>query len=73
MVKAFWKHVLGLPEVLAVFHVTGEYDFQIHVVVRDAHHLRDLALDAFTTRPEVSRIATSLIFESIRKTELPKL
>lgn len=73
IVKAFWKHVLGLPEVLAVFHVTGEYDFQIHVAVRDAHHLRDLALDAFTTRPEVSRIATSLIFESIRKTELPKL
>lgn len=73
MVKAFWKHVLGLPEVLAVYHVTGEYDFQIHVAVRDAHHLRDLALDAFTTRPEVSRIATSLIFESIRKSELPKL
>lgn len=73
MVKAFWKHVLGLPEVLAVYHVTGEYDFQIHVAVRDAHHLRDLALDAFTTRSEVSRIATSLIFESIRKTELPKL
>ncbi len=73
IVKGFWKHVLGLPEVLAVYHVTGEYDFQIHVAVRDAHHLRDLALDAFTTRAEVSRIATSLIFESIRKTELPKL
>ncbi len=73
VVKAFWKHLLGLPEVLAVFHVTGEYDFQVHVAVRDAHHLRDLALDAFTTRPEVSRIATSLIFESARKTELPRL
>lgn len=72
-VKAFWKHLLGLPEVLAVFHVTGEYDFQVHVAVRDAHHLRDLALDAFTTRPEVARIATSLIFESRRKPAMPRL
>lgn len=62
-VKAFWKHVMGLPEVLSAFHVAGTHDFQVHVAVRDAHHLRDLALDAFTTRPEVAHIQTSLIFE----------
>jgi len=44
-VKAFWKHMMGLPEVLTVFHVAGTHDFQVHVAVRDAHHLRDLALD----------------------------
>lgn len=71
-VKAFWKHVLGLPEVLAVYHVTGEYDFQVHIAVKDANHLRDLALDAFTTRPEVARIATSLIFETAKKAVLPR-
>ena len=70
-VKAFWKHVLALPEVLAVFHVAGAHDFQVHVAVRDAHHLRDLALDAFTTRPEVAHIQTSLIFEWTRKPALP--
>jgi DNA-binding Lrp family transcriptional regulator len=70
-VKAFWKHALGLPEVLSVFHVAGTHDFQVHVAVRDAHHLRDLALDAFTTREEVARIATSLIFENSKKPVLP--
>ena len=70
-VKAFWKHVLALPEVLAVHHVAGAADFQVHVAVRDAHHLRDLALDAFTTRPEVAHIQTSLIFEWVRKPGLP--
>lgn len=70
-VKAFWKHVLGLPEVLSVFHVAGAHDFQVHVAVRDAHHLRDLALDAFTTRPEVAHIQTSLIFEWARGQVLP--
>lgn len=70
-VKAFWKHVLGLPEVLAVYHVAGAADFQVHVAVRDAHHLRDLALDAFTTRTEVAHIQTSLIFEWVKKPGLP--
>jgi DNA-binding Lrp family transcriptional regulator len=70
-VKAFWKHMVGLPEVLAVFHVAGTHDFQVHVAVRDAHHLRDLALDAFTTRPEVAHIQTSLIFECVRGKALP--
>ncbi len=70
-VKAFWKHVLALPEVLALYHVAGSSDFQVHVAVRDAHHLRDLALDAFTTRPEVAHIQTSLIFEWVRKPGLP--
>ncbi len=70
-VKAFWKHVLGLPEVLAVFHVAGTHDFQVHVAVRDAHHLRDLALDAFTTRQEVAHIQTSLIFEWAKGKVMP--
>jgi DNA-binding Lrp family transcriptional regulator len=70
-VKAFWKHIMGLPEVLTVFHVAGTHDFQVHVAVRDAHHLRDLALDAFTTRSEVAHIQTSLIFEVAKGKVLP--
>ena len=70
-VKAFWKHLMGLPEVLSAFHVAGTHDFQVHVAVRDAHHLRDLALDAFTTRPEVAHIQTSLIFECAKGKAMP--
>jgi hypothetical protein len=44
----------------------GENDFLVHVAVRDANHLRDLALDAFTTREEVSHIQTSLVYEHLR-------
>ena len=35
------------------------------------HHLRDLALDAFTTRAEVAHIETSLIFECTRTKVMP--
>ncbi len=63
-VRAFLRHLLALPEVVALYHVTGAMDFQVHVAVRGTDHLRDLALDAFTVRPEVESIQTSLLFET---------
>lgn len=62
LVEAFEAHALRLPEVVQVFHTTGAADFLVHVAVRDTEHLRALALAAFTERPEVARIETSLLF-----------
>lgn len=61
----FRAHVLSLPETLSVAHVTGAMDFLVRVGVRDSDHLRDLALDAFTTRPEVARLETAIVYEHV--------
>ena len=66
LVEAFEAHALSLPEVVQVFHTTGASDFLVHVAVRDTEHLRSLALAAFTERPEVARIETSLLFSHRR-------
>jgi DNA-binding Lrp family transcriptional regulator len=71
MVETFHNHIMGLPEVTAIYHVAGTHDYLVHVSVKDSDHLRDLALDAFTTRDEVAHIQTSLIFGSERKAVLP--
>jgi DNA-binding Lrp family transcriptional regulator len=71
MVQTFRSHALSLPEVVSVSHVTGRTDFLVHVAVRDADHLRSLGMDAFTSRPEVSHIETSLIFEHVRSGGFP--
>ena len=73
VVDSFRNHVAELPEVRSVFHVTGGDDFLVHVAVRDSDHLRDLALDSFTTRPEVDHIQTRLIFEFTPTWRLPVL
>jgi len=70
-VTTFDTYLGTLHEVLAFYHVAGADDFLVHVAVRDSDHLRDFALDAFTTRPEVARIETSLIFSFHRNPELP--
>ena len=67
----FLEHVIKLPEVIAVYHLAGQEDFIVHVAVRDAEHLRNLNLDGFTTRAEVSRLNTSLVYEYISKPNLP--
>jgi DNA-binding Lrp family transcriptional regulator len=70
-VEAFHAHVLSLAEVVAVYHLAGRQDFLVQVVVRDTEHLRNLAMDGFTTRPEVAHLETSLIYASSRKHVLP--
>jgi len=62
LIDSFRAHALALPEAVTVYHVAGANDFLVHVAVRDAAHLRDLALDAFTTRDEVEHMETALIF-----------
>jgi Lrp/AsnC ligand binding domain len=51
--------------------ITGRYDFVVHVAVRDMIHLKNLALDKFTSRPEVTRIETSIIYDYGANAALP--
>jgi DNA-binding Lrp family transcriptional regulator len=70
-VDRFRRHAESLPEVVAFYHMAGENDFLVHVVVRDSDHLRDIAMGAFTSQPEVTHIETSIIFEHTRFLRLP--
>ncbi len=72
-VDRFLEEIVELPEVRSAFLITGHYDLVVHVVVKDTRHLKDLALDQFTSRPGVTRIETSIIYEARRRHELPVL
>jgi DNA-binding Lrp family transcriptional regulator len=72
-VEDLQEHLGQVPEVISFYHVTGEFDFLVHVAVRDSDHLRNLALDAFTTRKEIAQIQTSLIYSKMRKSVWPCL
>lgn len=72
-VDSFMQDVVAIPEVRAAFLISGRYDLIVHVVARDTVHLKNLALDEFTSRPGVTRIETSIIFEATRRHDLPDL
>lgn len=62
----FAAHLRSRPEVVGFWSIGGEIDFLVHVAVEDVRALQDLTRDAFTSRDEVFRISTSLVFEHHR-------
>lgn len=71
LVEGFLEETLTIPEVIAVYLVSGRFDVLVHAALRDTDHMRDLAFDAFTVRQEVVKIETSLVFSHARKTAWP--
>lgn len=72
-VDSFLDAVAEVPEVRSAFLVTGRHDVLIHVVARDTRHLKDLALDRFTSRPGVVRVETAIVYETRQRHVLPDL
>jgi DNA-binding Lrp family transcriptional regulator len=64
--------MLSVPQVLAVYHLTGSHDFMLHVAVQSSEHLRAFAMDGITSRPEVVHIETHLIFRYTRNPVHPQ-
>lgn len=71
IVEGFQKYALSLPEVFSLCYLAGPTDFVVQVGVRDSEHLRDLILEAFTTREEVDHIETAIIFDHAQRWVLP--
>ncbi len=68
--ESFEAHLQTLPEVVTFYSIGGEIDVLAHVAVPDVPALQELTRVAFTDRPEVDRITTSLVFEH-RRTGFP--
>ena len=61
-----------MPEVLECHHLTGEFDYQLKVVVRNRKELERFVMDRLSTIPGIGHIRTSLVFSEIKATtELP--
>lgn len=61
--QAFEQHVVDLPEVVAVYNLAGRDDFLVHVAMRGPEHLHDFVMQSITSRQEVRRVETNLIFD----------
>ena len=72
-VAKFERTAIELPQVVALYHVTGRTDYLAHAVAQDMDHLRDFTLDAITSLPGVARVETSLLFRATRKAGWPDL
>ena len=64
-VNRFHATLSAIPGVLTIFHVAGEDDYLLHVVVESSQALRDLILEHVTVNPVVRHTETQLVFGMI--------
>jgi DNA-binding Lrp family transcriptional regulator len=60
--------VQEMPEVLECHHLTGEFDYQLKVVVRNRKELELFVLDRLSTIPGIAHIRTSLVLSEVKTT-----
>jgi Lrp/AsnC family leucine-responsive transcriptional regulator len=67
-VGRFRDLVQQMPEVLECYHLTGEFDYLLKVVVRNRRHLEQFLLETLTPVPGMDKIRTSLVLSEIKST-----
>jgi len=65
-IEGFEKGVLSLREVRACYHVTGRFDYLLHVAVRDLAHLGRLIKTDIAAIPGVAKLETLLVLTEVK-------
>lgn len=62
-VRDYARSAILLPQVLNVFHISGQGDFLIHVACTSSAQLRDLVGTKLSSNPIVASTQTSIVFD----------
>ncbi len=68
-IDEFEDRVRAVPEVMACYHLTGRYDYMLHVAVRDIDHLRDVVKVRLATIKGVDKQETFLVLSTVKENE----
>ncbi len=64
-IRTFEKEISGIEGVKECYHVSGRFDYMLHVMVKDLNELGDLVKKGITSLPDFGRCETFLIFSEI--------
>ena len=67
-VENFRKAIQEMPEVLECYHITGEFDYLLKVVINNRRGLEHFVVKRLTPLPGIARIYTSLILAEVKAT-----
>lgn len=63
VVAAFNRELIERPEVVQLYYIGGAQDLVVHVLARDAEHLRKIVTEDIASHPEVRHVETNIVFE----------
>jgi len=70
LMKEFTSAIQAIPEILACYNTTGEGDFLLEVVAKDTKDYEQLMRTKLTTLPDVQRLHTSIVLNTIKDKSL---
>ena len=71
-VEKFWKSIKDLPEVLECYHIAGDFDFILKVMVENIQVYEKFLLEKLTGIENIGRIKTSFVMSTIKyQTKIP--
>jgi Lrp/AsnC family leucine-responsive transcriptional regulator len=65
-IQPFEQAVKSFPNILVCYHVTGRFDYILHVVAKSLNHLGVLVKEEIASMPGVGKTETFLVFSEIK-------
>ncbi len=62
--------IQDMPEVLECYHLTGEFDYLLKVVIKNRKDLERFVVNRLTSVPGLARIHTSLVLNEVKSTTI---
>ncbi len=66
-IRDFEKGVKTIPSIRACYHMSGRFDYMLHVAARNLEELGDLVKTGVTALPDFGKCETFLIFSEIKQ------
>ncbi len=64
-IRSFEKSIKTIPNIKACYHLSGRFDYLLHLFARDLQELGDVVKVRIASLPDFGRCETSLIFSEI--------
>jgi Lrp/AsnC family leucine-responsive transcriptional regulator len=65
-IEPFERGVLEADGVVSCYHVTGQFDYMLHVVARDLAHLRELNNNQIAAIPGLGKLETMVVLSEVK-------
>ncbi len=70
--KIFEKEILNFPKVTECYHIAGQYDFLLKILVKDMQDYHDFTFNRLATLDNIAHVQTDFVMNDLKNsTEIP--
>ena len=67
--RKFEEGIQKIPHLKACYHITGRFDYLLHVAVRDLSHLGEMVKERISSITGIGKVETFVVFSEVKSDE----